>query len=284
MGISALDSGAISIHQKERDIMPNDFLSEIGGRGVGVLFGMLLGGTSTAIVAHLRRRRERRSILEGDARDTVVIAHHIIGTETVPGENGAPERVVPRTLRIRALGQSQLDRVVPNGYLASILLKRTLDVSTKNTLISMVGAEGSYLLESLTNFVCDRVGNGPFAHDLYVMAPCCEPEDFAQHQPITIILIRVADLALFADWTVCREIEVERSGEGARVLTLRELAQRFRDEQARIAELRRAGQRTRFVETSYVLDLALDRQTAPIPTKGIPWGRFEPVLKELNLE
>ena len=43
-------------------------------------------------------------------------------------------------------------------------------------------------------------------------------------------------------------------------------------------------QRTMHVETMYVLDLALDKRTAAIPTKAIPWGRFEAVLKKLNLD
>jgi hypothetical protein len=34
----------------------------------------------------------------------------------------------------------------------------------------------------------------------------------------------------------------------------------------------------------YVLDLALDRRTSPIPTKPVPWGRFEEVLKGMGLE
>ncbi len=261
-----------------------EILREVGGRGFGVMFGLLIGGTSTWLLARLRRRRERQSILQGDARDTVVISQHIVTTETVPGIGGGPPQVVPTTLRIRSLGQSQLDRVVPNGYLASILLDRTFQVTPKSTLISMEGAEGSYLLETLTNFVCDRVGNGAFNHDLYVMAPCCEPADFAHHQPMTIILIKVRDLLLFADWPACRDVKVEHSSDGARILTLRELAHRFRQEQAKIAELRKAGQRTRYIETSYVLDLALDNRTAEIPIKTVPWGRFEEVLSDLNLE
>jgi hypothetical protein len=34
----------------------------------------------------------------------------------------------------------------------------------------------------------------------------------------------------------------------------------------------------------YVLDLALDKRSAPIPLKKVPWGRFEDVLKQMNLE
>jgi hypothetical protein len=30
--------------------------------------------------------------------------------------------------------------------------------------------------------------------------------------------------------------------------------------------------------------LAIDRRTAEVPTKQISWGRFEKVLKELDLE
>jgi hypothetical protein len=157
-------------------------------------------------------------------------------------------------------------------------------VTTLDTLISMHDAEGSYLLETLTNFVCDRVANAPFEHDLYVMAPCCEPAGLAEHQPITILLISVADLALFETWSACRDVRVEHGTDGARVLTLMELAKRFQMEQQRIAAMRKAGERTRYVETMYILDLALDRRTANVPLREIPWGRFEDVLKQMNLE
>ncbi len=62
------------------------------------------------------------------------------------------------------------------------------------------------------------------------------------------------------------------------------LAQRFKTEQAKIAQLRQAGKRTRYIETMYVLDLALDRRSVPLDTKEVPWGRFENVLRRLNLE
>ena len=146
------------------------FLQELGGRGIGVVLGMLLGGSITWVVARWRRFRQRQSVHCGDARDTVVINLHLVESADTPAGR------VPTALRIRAVGQAELDRVVPNGHLAAVLARRALDVTPRDTLISMAGPEGSYLLETLTNFVCDRAANGPFAHDLYVMAPCCEPE------------------------------------------------------------------------------------------------------------
>lgn len=264
--------------------MWKQLVNEFGGRGASVLFGMLMGTLVTALLAWWKRRSERRSIMLGDARDTVVIAQHLIDSVEVPGVDGAPTSRRAVRIRMRALGQSELDRVVPNGHLAHELLNRAQRVSSSHTLISMAGPEGSYLLESLTNFVCDRVANAPFEHGLYVMAPCCEPASLAIHQPITILLVRKDDLVLFENWTLCRDIEVEHGADGARILTLMELSRRFREEQAKLAELRRTGQRTRYMETMYVLDLALDGRSAAIETKPVPWGRFEEVLKEMNLE
>jgi hypothetical protein len=261
-----------------------NIVHELGGRGLGVVLGMLLGGMLTWLISRWRRMRERRNVLKGDARDTVVINFHVVESADVPTADGRAVRRLPTALRIRSVGQSELCRVVPNGHLANVLLRRAFDVTPRNTLISMEGPEGSYLLETLTNFVCDRVANGPFDHDLYVMAPCSEPAELAQHQPITILLIARSDLALFENWPDCRAVRVEHGSDGARVLTLMEMARRFKAEQERIANLRAAGQRTTHEETMYVLDLALDRRTAPIPLKQVPWGRFEGVLKEMNLE
>jgi len=253
---------------------------ELTGRGAGVLLGLLIGGTITWTLGHLRRRRQRLNLMAGDARDTVVIALHIVERNG----DGTGVHESPGVLRIRSLGQSELSRVIPNGHLEAELMQRALHVTHTSTLISMEGSRGSYLLETLTNFVCDRTAGSSFEHDLYIMAPCCEPAELAEHQPITIILIAVEDLQLFRNWPTCRGVEVEHGSDGARVLTLRELARRHAHETAEIERLRLAGKRTRHVETMYVLDLALDRRTVAIPTKPVPWGRFEHTLQTLDLE
>jgi hypothetical protein len=253
---------------------------ELSRHGIMAVIGALGGGILTWLGTRWRRRKERLSILRGDARDTIVVQQHIVTAEA-PNSGG---KKVPRTLRIRPLGQSELSRVVPNGHLAGELSRRAFRVTAKDTLISMEGAEGSFLLETLTNFVCDRVANAPFEHDLYAMAPCCEPAGMAVHQPISILLIPVSSLVLFENWADCRNVEVEHGTTGMRILTLMELARRFRTEQERLAKLRREGKRTLYEETIYVLDLALDQRTGAIPLKNVPWGTFEGVLKQLNLE
>ncbi len=262
--------------------MLTSLLHEASGRTIGVLVGMLAGSLITAIVARRRRLNERRRILEGDARDTVVIHQHIVESAKVVDASGVARSV--KALRIRTLGQSELSRVVPNGHLASILLQRAHEVTEHDTLISMAGVEGSYLLETLTNFVCDRVSSGQFPHDIYVMSACCEPAALSHHQPITILLARKQDLPLFEDWTVARSIHVEHGSDGARILSLMEMAKRFRLEQEKITSLRAAGKRTAFEETMYILDLSIDQTCADLAVKPVPWSRFTSVLKGFNVE
>jgi len=259
-----------------------NLFDELGNKGVSAILGVIIGGLGAWMFARWKRYKERQNILKGDARDTVVIHHHLIESKQESTSDGTV--TVPVTMRIRSLGQNELNHVVPNGHLASEMLRRAFRVTSNDTLISMEGAEGSYLLETLTNYVCDRVANGSFEHDLYVLAPCCEPAELATHQPITLILIAMKDLALFESWPAVKKIQIEHGSEGSRILTLMEMARRFRAEQEKIANLRHQGKRTRFVETMYILDLALDKRSAYLPVKEVPWNRFEEVLKQRNLE
>ena len=89
---------------------------------------------------------------------------------------------------------------------------------------------------------------------------------------------------MFDDWTQVRSIQVEHGSDGARILSLMEMAKRFRAEQETIAALRAAGKRTAFMETMYVLDLALDHRCANLPVKPVPWSRYTNVLKALDVE
>jgi hypothetical protein len=259
--------------------MFDTLVSELTGRGAGLAFGLVAGSAITAVVARWRRHQQRHRVLVGDARDTVVINHHVV--ETADGPGG---RKVPTACRIRTLGQAELRHVIPNGHLAGEFTHRAAAATAHDPLISMDGAAGSYLLETLTGYVCDRLGNGPFDHDLYVMAPCCEPKEMAHHQPVTVLLVAVKDLALFEQWPLVRDVHVEHGSDGCRLLTLMALAQRYRAEHQTLTELRAAGKRTLFAETMYTLDLAIDHRASPLPTKPIPWGRYEGVLKQLGLE
>jgi len=107
---------------------------ELGGRGLSAVIGLLLGGLITWFVGYWRRRSLRHKVLRGDARDTVVIHHHLVETVEAPD---APYGRRAVRMRVRAMGQEELGRVVPNGHLAAVLLDRAFAVTSQETLISM---------------------------------------------------------------------------------------------------------------------------------------------------
>src|SRR4051812_38084893 len=60
------------------------FTRELGGRGTASLVAFVLGWVSGRLLARWRRMRQRRLILKGDARDTVVIEHHFVEAASGP--------------------------------------------------------------------------------------------------------------------------------------------------------------------------------------------------------
>src|SRR4051794_38488099 len=122
----------------------NDFFdrlsSEFGGRGFSVVIGLILGSLIGWLFARWRRMQERHRVLTGDARDTVVIHHHVVETMDLAAGPGIPgKRRVPTAMRIRSVGQAPLTSVVPNGHLAAVFTHRAFQVTPRDTLISMEG-------------------------------------------------------------------------------------------------------------------------------------------------
>src|SRR5438093_9376807 len=75
------------------------FARELSGRGAATLLAFLLGGLASWALGRWRRMRQRQSILRGDARDTVVIEHHLIEVADAPGpEQPGQTRRVPSAM------------------------------------------------------------------------------------------------------------------------------------------------------------------------------------------
>lgn len=254
------------------------FTLDLEGRLFGVLFGLSVGSLITWVLATWRRNAARRDVLRGDARDTLVIEQHIIERGTA-----ADGRPVPKRLRIRYLGQRALGEVIPNAHLASELHARAQRVTDLLPLIALEGPTGTFLLETLTGYVCDRVANDPFDHDIYIMTVCREPVGLAYHHPISVLLIPLRDLELFLRWEDVRDLEVEHTTDSVRALTLMDLARQWRLEQALVARHRAEGKSIRFLETMFQLDLALDQRAAAVATRPAPWERYEAALRARGL-
>jgi hypothetical protein len=232
---------------------------------VGVIVGWFLG--------YWRRHRMKKQVAGGDIRELLII-EQILVKEQSDGRT---------TLRIRSLGSAPLTTVLTNPVAHDAFVRRSKATKPTNTLIDMQDKTGSYLLHLLQPWVCGMARIGPYAHDLWIMAPVCEPGQLSHFQSTTVVLIRQADLKRFLDWEFCKHIYVEHGSDGARVLTLWYMAREMEKQIADLKRLRAEGKPTKFVETMYQLDIGLDLEEYPLPTKPVPWLRFASILKDLGL-
>ncbi len=248
-----------------REALRSHFVQGVLLAAGGLLLGWLLGWW--------RRRRLLRQVEAGSAREVVAIEQMLV-KEHADGRT---------TLRIRSCGSAPLKSVLTNPIAYEAFLRRSEATTTTEPLISMHDSMGSFLLYLLTPWVCGMLRAGPFKHDVWVMAPVCEPGLLSAHQATTVVVVRQADLRRFLDWEWCKRLRVEHGSDGARVLTLWHMAREFEKQLGEVQRLRAAGRRTTYVETMYLLDLGLDTEEVELPTRSVPWDRFAPVLKELGL-
>ena len=137
--------------------MFSDILQELSGRGMERPARVsLIGGTVTWLFARWR-------VFRAAAERPVPATPATRSSSTCTWSSGPPARTgAAGVLRIR------IRRGRPNstGWSPTATWPRSCSTGRsrsppRDTLISMEGAEGSYLLETLTNFVCDRVANWP---------------------------------------------------------------------------------------------------------------------------
>lgn len=232
---------------------------------LGIIAGWLLG--------RWRRHKLYKQVRGGDARD-VVSVEKVLVKELPDGR---------RTMRIRSCGIAATAAIFTNQIALEQFHKRSVATTSTNPLLDLHDDIGSYILYLLQPWVCGIVGGGPYPHDVWVMCPVCEPGLLSSHQSTTVVLVRQKDLALFRDWNACKQILTERTSDGARVLTLWHMAREFDRQLAEVRKCREAGKPAMYVETMYVLDLAIDTAEAELPTAPVRWPRFAETLKELSL-
>lgn len=232
---------------------------------LGVVLGWLLG--------RWRRHRLKRQVSGGDMRELIAI-EQILVREQPDGRT---------TMRIRSCGSAPVQFVLTNPVALEEFERRARATRPANPLMDMSDKFGSFLLHLLQPWVCGSTYGSAFPHDIWVMAPVCEPSLLSSYQTATVLLVRQEDLQRFLDWEQCKRLQVEHGSDGARILTLWHVARAWEKQVAEVRRRRQAGESTAYTETMYLLDLALDTQEAPLPTKPVSWSRFDKTLRELGL-
>jgi hypothetical protein len=235
----------------------------------------VLGVVAGRLWGMLRRYRQLRKAERGESEDVVTIEKIIL-------DHRPDGRVV---LRIRSCGRDPIETVFPNQAARDEFQARAASTTMWSPLVSMDGKMGSYLLQELAIWVCGQLRERDFPHDVWIMAPVFERGALylGGHFLSTVLLIRREDLLRFRDWEKTAAIQVEHAVHGERLLTLAAMAVEFERQAAEVAKRWAARRKSSYEETMYILDLGLDPRVADLPSKPVPWERFEPTLQKLGL-
>jgi hypothetical protein len=236
----------------------------------------VLGVVAGRLWAIWQRHRQLKMAERGESQDVVTVEKIIVDRR--PDGGGV--------LRIRSCGRDPIDTVFPNPAARDEFLARAGQTTVAHPLVSMEGKMGSYLLQELAIWVCGQLREQNFRHDVWVMAPVYERGALylGGHFLSTVLLIRLDDLLRFRDWDDFTGIEVEHASHGERILTLMGMAAEYDRQAAAIADRRASGRRSNFEETMYILDLGLDTRCAHLPSKPVPWDRFDSTLRQLGVQ
>jgi hypothetical protein len=235
---------------------------------LGVLAGRLWG--------MWRRYRQLKMAERGESDDVLTIEKVVIDRR----DDGT------EVLRIRSCGRDPIETVFPTVAARDEFQARAASTKLTAPLVSMEGKMGSYLLQELAIWVCGQLRERRFPHDVWIMAPVYERGALylGGHFLSTLLLIRRDDLMKFRKWEDCATIHVEHATHGERILTLMAMAKEYESQAAAVASRRAARRRSNYEETMYILDLSLDTETADLPSKPVPWERFETTLEKLGIE
>ncbi len=264
-----------SVWQNAGDLWNSPFRGDI--LRVAVTGGIfLLGVTAGRLWGMWRRYRQLKMAERGESDEVVTIEKILIdrcddGTEV---------------LRIRSCGRDPVETVFPNIAARDEFQARAAATKLTAPLVSMEGKMGSYLLQELAIWVCGQLRERTFPHDVWIMAPVFERGALylGGHFLSTVLLVRRGDLMRFRNWADCASIRVEHATHGERILTLLSMAKEFESQAAAVASRRAARRKSNYEETMYILDLGLDTKTADLPSKPVPWERFDTTLKMLGIE
>ncbi len=223
-----------------------------------------------------RHYRQLKMAERGESDDVLTIEKVVINRR----EDGT------EVLRIRSCGRDPIEIVFPTVAARDEFQARAAATKLTAPLVSMEGKMGSYLLQELAIWVCGQLRERRFPHDIWIMAPVYERGALylGGHFLSTVLLIRRDDLIKFRTWEGCASIRVEHATHGERILTLMAMAKEFETQDKAVASRRAAGRRSNYEETMYILDLSLDTETADLPSKPVPWERFETTLEKLGIE
>jgi hypothetical protein len=188
-----------------------------------------------------------------------------------------------------------IDQLLDNVALRRVMRSLAEQASITDPVLATEGTAGFEIVNDVVNSVAGSLAAAPFPRETWLLALTCEDRKVVRKCCIRVLLVRREDLDRLASWDWCREhVLVEEWYHYWRIITLHQIAARFRQEQARQEQAR--GQDIQrnllpLVDSQAdhprvrALSLGINTQEPVIkPPQAVDWERYSPQVAAMGLE
>jgi hypothetical protein len=271
------------------DLDLRSVLSFLGRKLLEGLFQAL----AVVVIGWLVLYRQWRQLTQGKSDQVIFSANLFTPLEA---QSPSPPDKARYLLQLRTvLAPKTVDQLLDNVALRRLMRNLAEQATLVDPLLATEGTAGFEIVNDIVNCVSGSLASSPFRRDQWLMAVTCEDRRVVRKCCIRVLLVRHADLERMASWEWCRgHIMVEAWYHYWRIVTLHQIALRFREEQARLeqgsaqdikANLLPLVDRQAHHPRIRILSLGLNVEEPIIkPPLQVDWERYLPRIEELGLK
>jgi hypothetical protein len=259
------------------------------------LFEGLLQAIAVVVIGWLVVYRQWRQLTQGRS-DQVVFSANLLTPIGGPTGADGPSADGRYLLQLRTvLPPRTIDQLLDNVALRRVMRGLAEQATMVDPVLATEGTAGFEIVNDVTNSVAGSLASSPFPRETWLLAVTCEDRKVVRKCCIRVLLIRRDDLDRLASWDWCRDhVQVEEWYHFWRIVTLHQIAVRYRQEQARQEQAR--GQDIRqnllpLVDSQAqhprirALSLGINTQEPVIkPPQAVDWERYLPQVAEMGLK
>jgi hypothetical protein len=253
----------------------------------------LFQAIAVVVIGWLVLYRQWRQLTQGKS-DQVIFSANLF--TPIEADNPQPAEGGRYLLQLRTvLAPKTVDQLLDNVALRRLMRNLAEQATLADPLLATEGTAGFEIVNDIVNCVSGSLASSPLPRDHWLMAVTCEDRRVVRKCCIRVLLVRRADLERMASWEWCRgHIMVEAWYHYWRIVTLHQIALRFREEQARQeqgsaqdikANLLPLVDRQAHHPRIRILSLGLNVEEPIIkPPLQVDWERYLPRIEGLGLK
>jgi hypothetical protein len=262
------------------------------------LFAGLFQAIAVVVIGWLVVYRQWRQLTQGRS-DQVMFSANLLTPIDGDGDGGPTSADSPKdgryVLQLRTvLPPRTIDQLLDNVALRRVMRGLAEQATIIDPVLATDGTAGFEIVNDVANNVAGSLASSSYPREPWLLAITCEDRKVVRKCCIRVLLVRRDDLERLASWDWCRErILVEEWYHFWRVVTLHQIALRYRQEQAGLERARGEDMKENLLPLVdsqahhprvRALSLGINTREPSIkPPRAVDWDRYQPQVAAMGL-